>query len=285
MDASFFNTTLIPAGLILIMFSLGLSLTLPDFTKVFAYPKPLSIGLFGQLLLLPCLAFFLAFAFRLPADIATGLVILAACPGGITSNAIVFAAKADVALSVSLTTITSFVTVISTPLLISLALLAFYDKGNAPDINVITVIKTLVMLTIVPVTVGMITRRIIPTLSKRLVVWLRPTSMVILVSVIVVNVINDYDRILDSAMIVGPAVLLLNVMALMAGTFLALFGRLHTEQTITIGLEVGIQNASMATFLVLIVLDDFMLSLVPSVYGVLMLITAPIYVKYMRRLK
>ncbi len=285
MDVSFFNTTLIPAGLMLIMFSLGLSLTLPDFAKVFAHPKPLSLGLFGQLLLLPCLAFFLAFAFRLPADIATGIVILAACPGGITSNAIVFAAKADVALSVSLTTITSFITVITTPLLISLALLTFYDKGNAPEIDFITVIKTLVMLTIVPVTVGMITRRIIPTLSKRLVVWFRPTSMVILVSVIAVNVITDYDRILDSAMIVGPAVLLLNIMALMAGTFLALFGRLHTEQTITIGLEVGIQNASMATFLVLIVLDDFMLSLVPSVYGVLMLMTAPIYVKYMRRLK
>jgi BASS family bile acid:Na+ symporter len=277
----FVGNVLIPAGLMLIMFSLGLALTIEEFRKILASPRAVAVGLVGQLLVLPVIAF--GIATFLPAPLATGLVILAACPGGVTSNAIIFAARGDIALSVSLTTISSFLTVLTTPLYIGLALSIFYAGGDAPEISILGTMKKLFMLTVLPVVVGMLGNHFFGGFASVLVRWLRPTSMLVLLGVIVFSIAMSFEDVFDAALLAGPAVLLLNVCAMTVGYMLARQFKLTGEHQLTIGIEVGVQNAAMATFLVLAVLNDLAISIVPSVYGLVMFATAAIFIRWARR--
>ncbi len=133
---TFINTSLVPLGLMAIMFSMGMSLTLADFRRLFEAPRGVMVGLLGQLIFLPVLGFAIVFIFRLPPEMAVGLSILAFCPGGVTSNAIVFAARANIALSVTLTAIASLITVFTTPLLIAAALDYYFDGGEVPHFSI-----------------------------------------------------------------------------------------------------------------------------------------------------
>ncbi|WND03559.1 bile acid:sodium symporter family protein [Temperatibacter marinus] len=275
----FVNTQLIPFGLMLIMLSLGMSLTVQDFKNIALSPKAAFIGLAGQFFLLPALAFAICLLFQLPPPLATGLMILAACPGGITSNALVFAARSDVALSVSMTTISSFVTVFTTPLLASFALWYFYNQGAAPDMSFIKTMKKIFLLTILPVVTGMLIKQLAGTLADRLVVWLRPTSMIILILIIIYSTYVSKDRVLSNIETAGFAILMMNVLALGLGTFIAIKAQLGPKQITTIGIEIGVQNATMATVLILAILEDVSLAIMPTLYGVWMLVSASIYIR------
>lgn len=277
------NTRAIPLALMAIMFSLGLSLVLADFGRLLRSPRPAAVGLAGQLLLLPLLAWALALLFRLPPPMAVGLVILAACPGGVTSNAVVFAARGDVALSVTLTAFSSLVTVITTPLLIGLGLDFFYRGGEAPVLDVGMTIARLLQMTVGPVAAGMLLRRLFPDIASTLVAYLRPVSVIVLVLVIVFSVLISAELLLNNLLTAGPVIYLLNVLAMTGGLVLARLARLGEGQTLTLGVEVGVQNATMATFLSLSILNDWELAIVPTLYGCIMLFNAGLLVRLLRR--
>lgn len=279
---TFVNTVLVPGGLIAIMFSLGLTLTLADFGRLFERPRAILAGLSGQFLALPLLGLLIAALFRLPPEMAMGLFILSVSPAGVTSNAVTFAARGNVALAVTLTTLTSIITVVTTPLLIAWALGFYFGGGDAPELSVSRTMAQLFQMTVLPIALGMLVRRFAPGIADRLVKWLRPTSIIILIAVILFSVLISAELVLANLIHAGPAAWLLNIAAMCVGVLIARAFRLDDTDSMTVGIEVGVQNATMATFLSLSVLNSWALAITPTIYGVLMIMNAGFLVRYFR---
>ena len=168
-QAAFINAEVIPWVLRLVMMGLGLSLTLVDFKRIIVFPKAVTIGLIAQLVGLPTAAFGLSLLFDAPPAIAVGLVILAACPSGVTANAYTFASRADVPLCVTLSAITSVVTVFTIPFLIDIALRLFFQEGQLTQISPIGMLINLMTFTLLPLTIGMVLRIQFPEMAERAV--------------------------------------------------------------------------------------------------------------------
>jgi Predicted Na+-dependent transporter len=277
------NTVIVPIGLAAIMFSMGLSLTVADFREVVRNPKAVAGGLFGQLICLPPLALALAWAFRLPPEMAMGLFILAVCPGGITSNAITYAAKANVALAVVLTSLSSLITVFTIPLLVSWALGFYFQGGEAPVMSASKTMLQLGEMTAIPVLAGMALRRFNTAWADRATVWLRPASLVVLIAVIGFSVFVSLELVVQNVLRAGPAAYVLNVASMALGLGLATALGLVRQDRLTIAIEVGIHNATMATFLSLSILKDVALAITPTIYGIIMVVNAGLLVRWFRR--
>jgi bile acid:Na+ symporter, BASS family len=271
---SIVNTVIVPVGLIAIMFSLGLSLSRSDFLRVLNQPKAALIGLTGQLIILPLLGVSLALIFNLPAEMAVGLIILSTCPGGVTSNAMVFALRGDVALSVTLTAISSLITVFTTPILVSLAISYFIQEGNAPTLSITDTIMRLAQMTAIPIVLGIALRAKWKTFADNLIVYLRPISMIVLVSVIGFSIYVSFELVLENLLQSGPVAYVLNVTSMVLGYLLAHWSKLNRQQVLTVSIEVGVQNATMATFISLSLLGRWDLAIVPTIYGCIMLINS-----------
>ncbi|MEP2987451.1 MAG: bile acid:sodium symporter family protein [Parasphingorhabdus sp.] len=272
-------------GLIAVMFSLGLSLAVRDFTYALQKWQSVGAGLLGQLILLPILGAAVVLVFGLPPALAIGLLILAFSPGGITSNAVVFAVKGNVALSVVLTSIASLVTVLSTPYLIGLSLDYFMTDATAPQFSVVDTIKRLFQMTVLPVTIGMVIHYFIPDFALRLVHWLRPAALIVLICVIGFSIYVSADLVWQNIAKAGPAVFALNILAMALGLGLARMFRLGERYSVTIGIEVGVQNATVATFLTMAVMNDIILAVIPTLYGVIMLANAFLFAQLWRSKK
>ena len=278
------NTAIVPIGLVAIMFSMGLSLAPADFREVARNPRAVFGGLGAQLVLLPPLAVLVAWLFRLPPAMATGLFILAICPGGITSNAITYAAKANVALAVVLTTASSLVTVFTIPVLLNWALAHWFVAGEIPPLSVPKTMLQLAQMTLMPVALGMAIRAWRPAAAARLTVWLRPASLVVLIAVIAFSVAVSAELVLANLVHAGPAAFVLNAASMALGVAIAVLLGLNRNDTLTVAIEVGIHNATMATFLSLSVLKDIALAITPTIYGVIMIVNAGLLVKLFRTL-
>lgn len=277
------NMIVVPLGLIAIMFSMGLSLAPDDFREIARNPRAVFAGLLGQLVCLPPLAVAIAWLFGLPPQMATGLVILAICPGGITSNAITYAARANVALAVVLTTATSLVTVFTIPVLTNWALGFYFVTGEVPTLSIPQTMLHLAQMTLLPVIAGMGFRALRPELAERLTLWLRPASLVVLIAVIAFSVLVSAELVFDNLLHAGPAAYVLNALSMCVGLLIASGLGLDRRDTLTIGIEVGIHNATMATFLSLTILKDVALAITPTIYGCIMVINAGLLVKWFRR--
>lgn len=277
------NRVVVPAGLIAIMFSMGLSLLPRDFAEVARNPRAVFGGLFGQLVLLPPLAVLIIWLFGLPPAMATGLFILAICPGGITSNAITYAAKANVALAVVLTTVSSLITVFTIPPLMNWALSHYFVAGEVPPLSVPRTMLQLAQMTLAPILAGMLLRHLWPTAAARLSVWLRPASLIVLIAVIAFAVLVSLDLVLKNLLYAGPAAYVLNAASMALGLGIAWLLRLDRNDSLTVAIEVGIHNATMATFLSLSVLKEMSLAITPTIYGIIMVLNAGLLVRWLRR--
>ncbi|MDG2177009.1 MAG: bile acid:sodium symporter family protein [Gammaproteobacteria bacterium] len=280
-----FQTIIIPFGLFLIMMGLGLTLSIDDILRVIIMPKAVLIGLTGQLLLLPVIAFGIAFLLNPAPVIAIGLILLAACPGGITSNAYVFASRGDIALSVTLTSIASLFTVVTMPLLAWMALTAFTDSGEIVDVPIANMMRSLAQLTILPIILGMLTRKFKPDFAQKMVEPVRKMAIGILIMVIVANTWFSIDTLKMYFVQAGMAALVLNLTCMSVGFGLSRFAKLNINQTISITYEVGIQNLSLALVLAntLLMVPDY--AAVTLVYGFIMKFTALSFMAYARKLK
>lgn len=264
----------LPIALILVMTGVGLGLRPDDFRRVVQEPKGFIVGAASQLLLLPLVALLIITLFGLTGGIAIGLFIIALCPGGSTSNLYSMLAKGDVGLSVSLTAIIGFITPFTIPLLGAWAINHYSDADNVIKLPIVETFTKLIVIGVVPVIIGMIIRAKWSKFAASAAPWVNRFSMMVLALLIIAISIKLGPNLEAAAVAAGPAALVLNVVTMLAGYSL---GRvlLHREnQARTIGLEVGLQNGTMALLITADVLKDNMMSMAPIVYSLMMFVTA-----------
>lgn len=278
----FVNLVFVPAGLILIMFSLGLALRLGDFAALWPQRRLVAIGLLGQLVLMPLLALGVGLAFALPAQLALALFILGICPAGTTSNALTYVGGGNVALAVVLTALSSLVTVFSIPLLLQWALPHFLPQGKVPQLSVFQTILQLARMTLLPIAIGMAVRYFRPAWADRLGRWLKPTSLVVLIGVIGISLALSFEMVMRNFLRVAPATWVLNAAAMAVGLGLGRLIGAGPRDRMTLAIEVGVHNATMAIFVTLQVLGDLPVAVTQNIYGVVMVVNAGLLIRWYR---
>jgi BASS family bile acid:Na+ symporter len=279
-----FYTTFTPIALFILMVGLGLSLTIPDLKRVFLFPKAATIGIVGQFLLLPLLAFALVEIFSPPALIAVGLILIAASPSGVTSNTYTFAARGDVALSVTLTAISSLITVFSLPLLAWLALNRYLDESIRPDVNALAMMESLVKMTLIPIVTGMLIRHFQEQFVLRWLETVRKVALVVLVVLIVGSVIVSLNSVAEYFMDAALVAFLLNAIAMTTAFLAARYFKLNDAQVICITYEIGVQNLALALTIALAVLKEPVIGLACLIYGIFAKLASLGFMFYARNL-
>ena len=272
---------ILPLSLAFIMFSLGLGLTVTDFSLVFTEPKAFAIGITNQMIVLPIIGFGIATFFGLSGEMAVGLMILACCPGGVTSNILTKLAKGDTALSISYTAVVSVVTVISLPLIVGFSMDHFMGEA-APEIDILGLGITMFLLTALPVMLGMSLRRYAVELTEKIEPRASKLAAGLFVIIVIAAIVSEFDTLMDNLGTLGPAVIVLNVMMLGIGWQSATMLSLNDQRATTVAIESGIQNASVGITVGGLIMAPAAgatlstLSLPSGVYGVLMyLVIAP----------
>ena len=283
-QAGFINAEVIPWVLRLVMMGLGLSLTAADFTRVIVFPKAATIGLVAQLIGLPVAAFALAMLFNAPPAIAVGLVILAACPSGVTANAYSFAARADVPLCVTLSAITSVVTVFTIPFLINLALSVFATEGQLDALPVGNMLGNLMSITLLPLVLGMLIRYRFADVAERAVEPIRKGILWLMIAVLLLGVISSYRDLLEYWAVAGLLVIVMNLLTMGLGYGAAKAFKLPQPQVVTITFEVGVQNLALSFAITFNILQRPDLAIAGLIYAVVMPATALAFVSIARRL-
>ena len=271
---------LLGIAIIIIMLGMGLSLELKDFSRIIKRPKSVIIGLLAQMVILPLIAFLLVKIFHLEAGLAVGIMLIAACPGGAVSNMFTFLAKGDVALSVSLTAFTSFVTIFTVPFFIDFSVQSFLIADGADNIvDRMEFIKVLLLLIAVPVTIGMVIRRFNENIASKSEKPVKYVSVVFLAVIVAVAVLTNKDKLLEALPKVGTAAILLNVSTMAIGFSLAKLSKLSSASVATITIEGGIQNGTLAMTLGTIgILGDYPEILLPAaLYSVWMFFSGGIF--------
>jgi len=259
----------LPLALFTVLFGMGLSLVPADFRRVLLSPKAKIVGLTCQLVLLPLVAFALALVFRLPGELAVGLMVLAACPGGATSNVITHLAKGDTALSVTLTAISSMVCVFTIPWIVAFSMDWFLGSGAAVQLPFWKTLGQLTIVTIVPIICGMAVRSAFPLLARRLERPAAIFSLVFLVLIIAAAVLREKDLVHQFAT-AGPAAITLNLAAMTLGFGAGWAAGLPRAQKVTIAVETGIQNGTLALAITLGLLDNASIAMPSVVYSLFM---------------
>ncbi len=267
------STLILALALIIIMLGMGLSLTAEDFKRVFLYPKAILIGLLNQLILLPLIAFGIASVFDPGPEIAIGLMILAACPGGATSNLIAHLAKADTALSVSLTALSSFITLLTIPFIVNFALGHFLDEGQLIQLDILATIAQILVIVIIPVILGMLVRRYRKGFAQQMAKPVRVASGLVLALVILGLIIKEKNNVLGYAQQAGLVALLLNVGTMAMGYLTARFFKMNLKQTRTISIESGIQNGTLAITVAIALLGNAEYAIAPAIYSLIMFVS------------
>jgi BASS family bile acid:Na+ symporter len=278
-----FYTQFVPVFLIAVMVAMGLALTVADLREVVARPKALLAGLSAQLLLLPLIAIGLGFLFASPPVIAAGAIILAACPGGVTSNAYVFSARGDIALSIGMTAVASMITVFTIPFLTLFALDLHLGQGQIPAISATDMVWSLARLTIVPVAVGMLFRAWQPAIAIRILEPLRLVTLIALIMIAVVGTVMAWDTVVANLWTAGILMATTNIVAMSLGYGTGRLLQLPFRQLATITFEVGVQNLAMALFVCLTFLKSPELAVATFVYALFMKISALTLVWYVRK--
>ncbi|MDX1634797.1 MAG: bile acid:sodium symporter family protein [Marinobacter sp.] len=277
------NVQVIPICLFLIMLGMGLSLVTDDFRRVVAYPKAVAIGLVCQLMVLPLVAFGLANVMPLTPELAVGVMLLAVCPGGTTSNLYAHLGRGDVALSVTLTAVASIVTVFTIPFIINGALVYFMGEAGQLSLPVAKTMASLVALTVIPISLGMLIRRWRPAFAIAVEHRVKHFAVVFLILLIAFLVYQQFDVFLDAMVSAGPVALLLNLITMAIGYYSARAFALNRPQSISVTLEVGLQNSSLSMVLALGLLNNYAMSLTPAIYTGVMFITAGVLVYFTSR--
>ncbi len=271
-------------SLIIIMFGMGLSLTIADFKRVVTYPKAVFVGLLCQLIILPLIAYLIAVGLNLSPTIAIGIMLLAACPGGATSNLLTHLAKGDLALSVSLTAIASLLSIFTIPLIVQFALSEFSNQSELITIDSLTMIKQLFVIVIIPVIIGMIVKANFTIFANKMEKPVKLGSAIIFVLVIVGVVFSIKDVFFEYLSEAGLPSILLNISTMVIGFSLAVLFKLTRPQAVSISIETGIQNGTLAITLATIALNSPELSIVPAVYSLLMFFSGAVIILFRKRL-
>ena len=278
MQSSVLTELFLPFSLAVIMFGMGLSLRVEDFKRILIYPKAVGIGLLNQLILLPMLAFGIAKAFQLPPELAVGLMILAVCPGGATSNLITHLAKGDAALSITLTACSSVITVFTIPFLVNYSIGYFIPGGEAQQLEVVGTVVSVLFITLIPVNLGMITLAKAPALAQKLDQPFRKIYTVFFVIIVLAAILKERDNLVQYFIEAGPAALALNLSTLAVSFAMAKWTGLPFRQGLTIAIESGIQNGTLGITIAATLLVNSVMSIPSAIYSLLMFGTAALVI-------
>ena len=273
MEASILTNVVLPASLFIIMIGMGLSLQVEDFARIVRYPKAVSLGLINQLVLLPLIGLGLCYVFDLPPMLAVGMLLLASCPGGATSNLISYVAKGDIALSVTLTAISSTITVFTIPLWVSWGLEFFLGESRPIELPILQTMGQIFGITALPVSIGMLVRARNLSFAERMERPMRIASTVIFVLILAGIVVSEWQTLIDALPILGPSTFTLNLLTMGLGWLLAKWFGLNLAQSITIAIESGIQNGTLAIVIASSILFMPELSLAAAIYSIAMFLS------------
>jgi len=273
MEQNVITAVFLPLALAFIMLGMGLSLTIHDFRRIFIYPKAMVIGIVSQLILLPLIGFILVTLFDMNGALAVGVMILAACPGGPTSNLISHLAKGDIALSISLTAVSSVVTVATIPLIVNYSILYFGEEGSV-TLPLVQTIGQILGVTLVPVSIGMIIRHWRPQLSTKSERPFKIASGIFFTLILLAAIVKERENIVSYFYMVGPITLLLNVATMATGVTLAKLFLLPARQQITVAIEGGIQNGTLGIMIAATLLQNSIMTIPVAIYSLLMFMTA-----------
>lgn len=270
----------LPMALFMIMLGVGMSMRFNEFSAIWHQPRAVLSGLLAQLLLLPALGWLVVSLLKLPPELAVGIMILTFAPGGATSNMITLLARGDTALSVSLTAISGLITPFTLPVLTGLALAYWMGDKAAISFPVLETIMKLLLVALVPAVIGAMINHRWPSLCKRLEKFVKVLACLFLIFVVTAIVGSNWEKMPELITVLGPAVLLLVTLAMTTGFMIARKLTLKMKQSVTLGVEVGIQNAAIALMVTGGILHNPEMSASALIYGVLMNIPAFLLIVY-----
>ena len=277
-------TTIAPIALALIMLGLGASLTVKDFTRVAQNPKEFFVGLICQLVLLPIIAYFLIIILKTPIELALGVMLIAAAPGGVTSNVLTKFANGDVALSISLTAITSLISIVSVPYIVFLSIEIFNINYVSGDVSMLGISLKMFFVVTVPVITGMILRKLANNFIENNMRIIEKISIGLFIIVFVAIYIEEWDSIIMFLTTAGTIALILNITMMIVGYFVAKFFASGIAQRRCISLECGLQNGTLAVFVGTQLFGTNMTYMVPTAaYALIMMATSVIFVLIIRK--
>ena len=263
----------LPLSLVFIMFTLGLGLTLDDFINLIHRPKAFFVGIMNQMILLPIVAFFSISLMGITKELAVGMMILASCPGGVTSNIITKLAKGDTALSISYTAIVSIITIVTLPLITGFSMNHFMG-ADAPPLNLLSLGLTMFLITAIPVGIGMAVRFKFRIITDSFESTATKISTVLFIIIIIGALSSEWNIFINNLSTLGAGMILMMVIMITIGYNSSKWFRMKNQQAITVAIESGIQNGTVGITIGNIILNPdtglSILSIPSSVYSILM---------------
>ncbi len=264
---------ILPLSLVFIMFTLGLGLTTNDFINVVKEPKAFAVGLLNQMVLLPAVAFGIVTVSGLTQEMAVGMMILASCPGGVTSNIITKLAKGDTALSISYTAVGSIATVVSLPLITTFSMQHFMG-ADAPPIDLLSLGFTMFLITALPVGIGLFVHSKFSNFAKSFEPLASKISTILFIIIVFGALASEWDAFIQNVFALGPAIIGLIIAMLFIGYKSTQLFKMSNARAVTVAIESGIQNATVGITIGNLIMNTEAglspLSLPSGVYGILM---------------
>ena len=277
-------TSIAPFALALIMLSLGASLTVKDFTRVFQNPKVFLVGMLCQLVLLPVIAYLLIIMLRTPIELALGVMLIASAPGGVTSNVLTKFADGDVALSISITAFTSLISIVSVPYIVFLSIDLFDITYVNKEISMLGISLKMFFVVTVPVIIGMIIRKLWGNYIENNLIIIEKISVGLFCIIFIAIYIEEWDSIIMFLSTAGTIAFILNITMMIVGFYVAKFFASGTAQRRCISLECGLQNGTLAVFVGTQLFGTNMTYMVPTAaYALIMMATSVVFVLILRR--
>ena len=275
-------TKIAPLALALIMLGLGLGLTVKDFKRVLQNPKIFFVGIFSQIVLLPIIAYILLLVIKVPTAIALGVMIIAAAPGGVTSNVMTKFARGDVALSISLTAVCSLISIISVPLIVFSSAKLIGVSNISEEITMTGIALKMAGIVTLPVFIGMIIRKFTENFISNNIKFIERTTGFLFLIVFAAIWIEERNNILSYLSQAGVIVLTLNIVMMIFAYYLAKVFSSNIEQRRCIAIECGLQNGTLAVFVATQIFNDIIYVIPTAAYALIMYITAFIFMYLLR---
>ena len=276
-------TNIAPIALAIIMLGLGASLTVDDFLRVAKNPKDFFIGFICQLIVLPIVAYLLIITLGVPIEMALGVMLIAAAPGGVTSNVLTKFAEGDVALSISLTAVMSLLSIVTVPFIVINSINLFDITYVEREITMVSISLKMFFVVTVPVIIGMIIRHFTGDLVIRNLKLIQRLSIALFLLVFVAIYIEEWDKIVSFLTRAGLIALILNVTMMVIGFYVAKFFASGTPQQRAISLECGLQNGTLAVFVATQLFDNIIYMVPTAAYALVMMATSVIFVFILRK--
>ncbi len=277
-------TKIAPIALALIMLGLGLGLTTQDFVRILKQPKDFFIGFVCQLIVLPIIAFLLIKILNTPLELALGVMIIAAAPGGVTSNVLTKFANGDVALSVSLTAVISLISIISVPFIVFKSADLLQVTGISKDISMIGISTKMFLVVTLPVLLGMLIRKFATNFITSKTQLIQRISIILFIIVFAAIWVEEWENIMNYITQAGTITLVLNIVMMITGYYVAKFLASGVAQRKCISLECGLQNGTLAVFVASQLFSDITFLIPTAAYALIMFLTSLIFVFFVKNI-